>query len=84
MICAPVNIVQTRVYCVVRMEDWGSLGAGLIRSHFVVTPLWAEGSNPVAPIISRIAHVGNVFPVEDQLTQFSSYGCGVAAQSEAA
>lgn len=49
-------------------------GYGLIR---------VEGSKPVAPIISCIAHVGNVFPVEEPVTQYSSHGSGMAAQSEA-
>lgn len=75
----------------VRKEDWDSLGMGLIRSRFSVTTLCVcggggsnglisvEGSKPVAPIISCIAHVGNVFPV----TQYSSHGSSVAAQREA-
>ena len=40
-----------------------------------------EGSKPVAPIIS--CHVGNVFPIEGSVTQYSSHGSRVAAQSEA-
>lgn len=41
-----------------------------------------KGSKPVAPIISCIGHVGNVFPIEGSVTQYSSHGSRVAAQSE--
>lgn len=54
----------------VRARAWWGVQNGLIR---------AEGSQPVAPIIFCIALVGNVFPVEEPVTQYSSPGSSVAA-----